>query len=56
MYAIVASVRLADGSVRHLPTFYLNADVQGIVNAEHARQIAREIVVGFVLHMSAEKV
>ncbi len=27
-----------------IPTFYLNSNVQGIVDAEHAEQIAREVV------------
>ena len=26
-----------------LPTFYLNADVQGILNADHAARVARDI-------------
>ena len=29
---------------KQIPTFYLNADVQGIVDEKHAEQIAREIV------------
>jgi hypothetical protein len=31
-------------SVRHLPTFYLDSQVQGIIDSEHAKRIAREIV------------
>lgn len=27
-----------------LPTFYLDADVQGIVSAQHAETIAREMI------------
>jgi hypothetical protein len=36
----------ADGwnTYRHLPTFYLNANVQGILTAEQAVRIAHDIV------------
>lgn len=30
--------------VRQIPTFYLNPNVQGIMDAEHAEKIAREIL------------
>jgi hypothetical protein len=30
--------------VEQVPTFILNADIQGIVNAAHARRIARDII------------
>jgi hypothetical protein len=29
---------------KQIPTFYLNADVQGILNKDHAEKIAREII------------
>lgn len=38
-YAVQATV-----NGRQVPTFYLLANVQGIVNAEHAAAIAREII------------
>ena len=34
---------------KQIPTFYLDANVQGIVNEEHAIQIATEIVCPFDL-------
>jgi hypothetical protein len=47
-YVVQASVSKVneDGwaSVRHLPTFYLDSNVQGIIGSEHAKRIAREIV------------
>lgn len=47
MYAITASVHTQQGEwkgVRHLPTFYLDENVQGIVSEEHAAKIARDII------------
>jgi hypothetical protein len=29
---------------KKIPTFYLNADVQGILNEDHAKEIAQEII------------
>lgn len=47
MYAVNGSVEVfRNGKYRteYLPTFYLDASVQGILNVKHADQIAREIV------------
>ena len=33
-------------SMRQVPTFYLDADVQGITSPGHAEKIAREILTG----------
>lgn len=47
MYAVTASVTRTNGttwSTRQIPTFYLNCDVQGITDSDHARKIAKEIV------------
>lgn len=47
MYIVVAIRRVVrDGWTTHnpLPTFYLNEDTQGIVDAEHARQVAVAIL------------
>lgn len=50
IYAVTAVVTLA-GRSRQVPTFYLNADVQGIVDADHARRIAEDVIdpLGLVL-------
>jgi len=52
MYAIGASVRRTTTdhrgtewtTTRHLPTFYLDPNVQGILNHEQAERIARSIL------------
>lgn len=48
MYAVMAIIgrKIPDGSwpLRQVPTFYLDESVQGIVSAEHAEQIAREVI------------
>jgi hypothetical protein len=52
LYAIGARVTIYDRSVpgqtsfhvQGLPTFYLDADVQGIVSADHARRIAVDMI------------
>lgn len=47
MYAVSATVNRhdKDGVVTiQVPTFYLDANVQGIVNKEHAKIIAGEII------------
>lgn len=47
LYQISGTVveKRSGGEVTHqIPTFYLNADVQGITNAEHAAKIAEGIV------------
>lgn len=47
MYSIHASIRYESGQwhgVRHLPTFYLDSRVQGIVDSTHAIQIATAIL------------
>lgn len=46
-YAITARVeRERDGwkSTRHLPTFYLHENVQGILNADAARKVAVDLL------------
>lgn len=61
-YAVTANMTTeADGwtSTRHLPTFYLCANAQGIVSEEHAERIARDILDPFArqndaaLHLTA---
>ncbi|HZQ78745.1 MAG TPA: hypothetical protein VFE55_15530 [Acidimicrobiia bacterium] len=60
-YAVTATVaRTVDGwsSVTQVPTFFLDANVQGIVSEAHAEEIARTILtaaagVGATLHVSA---
>lgn len=48
LYAVCASLqtKTADGWARttQLPTFFLDASVQGIVDTDHAERIARDIV------------
>jgi len=47
MYAITATVSHYDGQyrgLRQIPTFYLNENVQGIKNEDHARVIAIDIL------------
>lgn len=48
MYSVMASqeTKTPDGYTRveHLPTFYLDENVQGIVSVEHAEKIAKDIV------------
>ena len=44
MYAIAATVTREDGSVRSLPTFFLDRNVQGILTTAHAEKIAREVI------------
>lgn len=48
---------------KQIPTFYLNADVQGIVDEAHAEKIAREIILpveleyeSVTVHVTAVKV
>lgn len=67
MYAIQAtySHRTPDGwnGVRQIPTFYLDENVQGIVDEAHAEKIARDILSAAVrelpvddaLHVTAVK-
>jgi len=46
-YQIIAmiSIRTKKGViVKQVPTFYLAANIQGIISAAHAEQIAREII------------
>ena len=46
-YLIAAAVtRTVDGytNTRHLPLFVLDGDIHGLVDADHAERIAREIV------------
>lgn len=54
MYSITSTyVYTRDGGwtgYRHVPTFYLDARVQGILNADHAEQIARSILDPFGAH------
>lgn len=50
MYAVTAVLtRITNGyaSVRTTPTFFLNAEVQGITSEEGAEMIAREILAPF---------
>lgn len=61
MYAVQAIIIVSypDGSqgYRALPTFYLNENVQGIVNSDHAHNLAIEIVgPERVFSVSVEKV
>lgn len=47
MYQITARITKTDGvwtSSRDVPTFYLDENVQGITDANHAWRIAREII------------
>ena len=47
LYLITASrvTRTEKGHrIEHLPIFYLNADVQGIVSEQHAKQIALNLL------------
>lgn len=48
MYAITATALVSfptgGTTTRQVPTFYLNADVQGIVNEAHAERIARGLL------------
>lgn len=46
MWAVSGTVA-HDGSSRSFPTFYLNADVQGIVDKDHANRVAEDIVDAF---------
>ncbi len=54
-YAIQAQYvhTTSDGytSSRQVPTFYLNANVQGIANVQHAERIARDILTAAVREM-----
>jgi hypothetical protein len=54
MYAITATVseENKDGwiSTRQVPTFYLDEAVQGIVSADHAERIARDVINPFGLY------
>ncbi len=46
-YQICANVtkQTEEGTLSiQVPTFYLNSNVQGIVSADHAEQIAREVI------------
>lgn len=43
LWAIQAHILTANGSV-HLPTFYLDAQVQGILTESHACKVARDII------------
>ena len=47
-YAVTATVRerIGDGWTRsaQVPTFYLDADVQGIVDEDHAAIVARRVI------------
>lgn len=59
LYAIQATVKKVDRhhgwtSIRQVPVFYLNADVQGIVSAKHAEIIAREIIIGTTANTTVE--
>lgn len=60
MYAITATISRTTTddwtSTRQVPTFYLDESVQGIVNEEHAKRIAREIIDPFseyAMHVNA---
>lgn len=47
MYGVTASIRKWDDpweSFRQVPTFYLHSHVQGILNTEHAKSIARVVL------------
>lgn len=61
MYAIAAAMNTTDEhgwtATRQLPTFFLNADTQGIVDADHAEKIAHDILdrPGSTLHIVAVK-
>lgn len=48
MYAVTASIRFdVKGGwegVKHLPTFYLHPNVQGILNEDQAVKVARSIL------------
>ena len=66
MYAIqgqLETMREGWSSSRQLPTFYLDPSVQGIISAEHAERVARDIFEPFArqegadhLHLSVELV
>jgi hypothetical protein len=42
-YQVVAAV-IRPGSARQLPIFFLDSQVQGIISADHARQVAEQIL------------
>lgn len=48
MYVISATIKIKDKNgytkIIQIPTFYLNEDVQGIINVEHARAIAMQVI------------
>jgi hypothetical protein len=47
-YAITASLHYQDDDgwehVHHMPTFYLHSHVQGILNEDHARRVATNML------------
>lgn len=43
LYCITA-VRVVNGAARQVPTFFLDAGVQGIVSTDHAKRIAADIL------------
>ena len=58
MWSIHASIgfKVGEGSTqwdgrKHLPTFFLDESVQGILNAEQAERIARSILDPFDAHI-----
>ena len=56
-YAVRASItRNVDGwtSVHHLPTFYLDSNVQGLVSEAHAAEVARSLLDPFGQYGSPE--
>lgn len=62
MYCIVATIlrTYPDGSTStiQVPTFFLDENVHGIVNKDHAKNIAREIIEADrdIIDLHAEKV
>jgi len=48
MFYLITASRVTETErgqrTEHLPIFYLNADVQGIVNERHAKQIALNLL------------
>ena len=50
MYSVIAcrEVETSDGykKIDHLPTFFLDERIQGIVSVEHAERIAKDILGG----------
>lgn len=41
---LVSAIVVRNNQERSIPTFYLNGNIQGILDEEHAESIAREVV------------